>query len=399
MLPLRELCVQARSIVAPDAIEASGLRYIGLEHIESGSGRIADPAAGSGNAIEVASATFRFGPEHVLYGRLRPYLNKVALPDFQGRCTTEVLPLLPTPLVTRDYLAFLLRSEAAVNAAQRTAVGSRMPRADLDELFRQEFSVPSPLDQAVIVSRLKASMAQIQHAQMEISSQLALAGRLPNALLREHFGEAAPLAVGGSKRIDSRWMWAPLLDSCRLESGHTPSRRHPEWWGGDVPWLALPDIRKLHGKFAYETTENTNDAGLKNSSARLLPVGTVCLCRDASIGFVTMLGRPMATSQHFCNWVCNPQTLDPEFLMYAFMASFDYLRELGSGSVLKTIYMPTIQSFHLCAPALEEQRRIARRLRDRLAAAEALSSRLRERQAEIAQLPRRLLAAAFEPVA
>ncbi len=181
----------------------------------------------------------------------------------------------------------------------------------------------------------------------------------------------------------------------RLESGHTPSRRHPEWWGGDVPWLALPDIRKLHGKRAYETTETINDAGLANSSARLLPVGTVCLCRDASIGFVTMLGRPMATSQHFCNWVCDPDCLDPEFLMYAFMASFDYLRELGSGSVLKTIYMPTIQSFHINAPAITEQRRIARMLRDQLAAAEVLQTRLAQRQAEIERLPQRILAAAF----
>lgn len=162
-----------------------------------------------------------------------------------------------------------------------------------------------------------------------------------------------------------------------------------------MPWLALPDIRRLHGKVAYETAENINDAGLANSSARRLPVGTVCLCRDASIGYVTVLGRPMATSQHFCNWVCDPDRLDPDFLMYAFMASHDYLRELGSGSVLKTIYMPTIQSFHLCAPAIEEQRRIARRLRERLAAAESLTESLRARLAEIERLPQRLLAAAF----
>lgn len=162
-----------------------------------------------------------------------------------------------------------------------------------------------------------------------------------------------------------------------------------------MPWLALPDIRKLHGKLALETIETINDAGLANSSARLLPVGTVCLCRDASIGFVTMLGRPMATSQHFCNWICDPESLDPEFLMYAFMASFDYLRALGSGSVLKTIYMPTIQSFHISAPSIDEQRRIARTLREQLAAAEALQKRLAERQVEIERLPQRILAAAF----
>lgn len=103
----------------------------------------------------------------------------------------------------------------------------------------------------------------------------------------------------------------------------------------------------------------------------------------------------MATSQDFCNWVCDPNKMDPEFLMYAFMASQDYLRELGSGAVHKTIYMPTIQSFHVCAPGIEEQRRIARTLRERLAAVEALTAGLKARLSEIERLPERLLAATF----
>src|SRR5690349_9435790 len=107
------------------------------------------------------------------------------------------------------------------------------------------------------------------------------------------------------ERAANDWSWRPLCALADLQSGHTPSRRRPEWWGGNVPWLALPDIRRLHGKYAYETGENTNDSGLANSSARLLPVGTVCVSRTASIGFVTILGRPMATSQDFCNWVCD----------------------------------------------------------------------------------------------
>jgi type I restriction enzyme S subunit len=128
------------------------------------------------------------------------------------------------------------------------------------------------------------------------------------------------------------------------ESGHTPSRRHPEWRGGDVPWLALPDIRKLHGKVGYETAETTNALGLANSSARLLPVNTVCVSRTASIGFVTLLGKPMATSQDFCNWICDRDKLDPEFLMYAFMASHEHLRELGSGAVHNDRIVPRLRA-------------------------------------------------------
>lgn len=196
------------------------------------------------------------------------------------------------------------------------------------------------------------------------------------------------------RRGNSRWR--RLTDIAKLESGHTPSRRRPEWWGGNVPWLALPDIRRLHGKFAYETAEYTNDAGLANSSARLLPVGTVCLSRTASVGFTTILGKPMATSQDFCNWICNPDELDSEFLMYAFMASQGAIRELGSGAVHKTIYMPTIQTFHICAPELDEQRCIARLLRDHLAVAHSLIDKIEAQRADAATLPERMLSSAFE---
>src|ERR1700730_5082177 len=90
-------------------------------------------------------------------------------------------------------------------------------------------------------------------------------------------GSVAPIhaSLPKERRAADGWHWRPLRDCAELQSGHTPSRRHPEWWGGAVPWLALPDIRRLHGKHAYETGECTNDEGLANSSARLLPWGTV----------------------------------------------------------------------------------------------------------------------------
>ena len=157
----------------------------------------------------------------------------------------------------------------------------------------------------------------------------------------------------------------------RLESGHTPSRRRPEWWGGDVPWIALPDIRALDGKLAFETTEYTNQLGIANSSARVLPKHTVVMSRTASVGFVTMMGRPMATSQDFVNWVCGPE-LDPFFLAYALRASREYIRGLASGAVHKTIYMPTLHSLQICVPPIDEQRRIVAELDTRLAEAERL---------------------------
>ena len=157
--------------------------------------------------------------------------------------------------------------------------------------------------------------------------------------------------------LPAGWRRVLLQDVARLESGHTPSRKHPEWWGGDIAWLSLKDVSSLDGKFIEETQDYTNELGIANSSARLLPEGTVCLCRTASVGNAVILGREMATSQDFANWVCNEE-LDPEYLLAAFLSSQREFAKEKQGSTHKTIYMPTIRKFQVLLPPLEQQRRI-----------------------------------------
>lgn len=355
---------------------------------------------------EVGSGYSYFEQGDVLFAKVSPCMQngKHALIERTiggfGFGSTEFHVVRPGPALHSRWLLHFLRRAEVIDSAAKTFTGSvglqRVPDTYLRTL---QFDLPTLADQERAVRQLDAALAQARLCTFAIDIALTDAMKLPTAHLKAVFGQVPPIAVAKADGAAPGWRWAQLTDLARLESGHTPSRRRPEWWGGDVPWLALPDIRKLHGLRAHHTVENTNDAGLANSSARLLPVNTVCLCRDASIGFVTILGRPMATSQHFANWVCDATRLDPGYLMYAVMASHDYLRELGSGSVLKTIYMPTIQSFHVLAPDITEQRRIAGLLRDRLRATATLLQRLRERQADIARLPQRLLAAAFAPPA
>jgi Type I restriction modification DNA specificity domain len=84
-----------------------------------------------------------------------------------------------------------------------------------------------------------------------------------------------------------------------LETGHTPSRRHPEWWGGDIPWIGIRDATENHVRTIVTTNQHTNELGIENSSARILPANTACLSRTASVGYVVVMRRPMATSQDF----------------------------------------------------------------------------------------------------
>ena len=142
-----------------------------------------------------------------------------------------------------------------------------------------------------------------------------------------------------------------------MESGHTPSRRHPEYWDGTVPWIGIKDAKINHGRRIEDTLQKTNELGLANSSARLLPENTVCLSRTASVGYVLVMGRPMATSQDFVNWVCTDD-LEPDFLKYLLIAEGDDILRFASGSVHQTIYFPEAKAFHVCHPKVPEQRRI-----------------------------------------
>ncbi len=166
------------------------------------------------------------------------------------------------------------------------------------------------------------------------------------------------LAVGGQRRLPRQgWRWVKMTDVACLESGHTPSRGHEEYWGGDISWLSIGDARNSHGFTVNETQQRTNSLGIANSAARVLPIGTVCLSRTASVGYVVVLGAPMATSQDFINWACGEE-LEPEFLKYLLLAEGRDFSDLSSGSIHQTIYVPEAKAFYVCIPDVETQLRI-----------------------------------------
>jgi type I restriction enzyme S subunit len=160
------------------------------------------------------------------------------------------------------------------------------------------------------------------------------------------------------KKAPPGYEWRALASVARLETGHTPSRKKPEYWGGDVPWIGIRDATGNHGRVIHATNENTNPLGISNSSARILPADTVCLSRTASVGYVVVMGRPMATSQDFVNWVCSDE-LNPHYLKYALLSEQRALRMFAVGSVHSTIYFPEVKAFHLCMPSRKVQDAVA----------------------------------------
>ncbi len=188
---LGECCVQERKAITSDRPEYTEMPYLGLEHIEGSTGRIlvSEKAA---RGSESTSNNFCFTPEHVLYGKLRPYLNKVALPDFSGRCSTEIIPLRPVDM-DRGFLAWFLRRSDTVEYAMRGKTGSRMPRASMKELLLLPIPLPPLAEQRRIVAALETRLAAAERARHAALSQLNALEAMPAALLRKVFEREAKI--------------------------------------------------------------------------------------------------------------------------------------------------------------------------------------------------------------
>ena len=176
---LGDVVEQDKISLKPSDELCSRLPYLSLEHVEPGTGRI-NPLGKS----KIASNTFIFDDRHVLYGKLRPYLNKVATPDFRGRCTTEIIPLLPKG-TNREYLAHFLRLPETVEYAMSGKTGSRMPRTDMRAFMHLPVPLPPLAEQQRIVRFLDEKLAAIEKAKPMVEAQLEAAEALAFAFLSE----------------------------------------------------------------------------------------------------------------------------------------------------------------------------------------------------------------------
>lgn len=306
--------------------------------------------------------------------------------------------IVDTKLAEKAYLLYALRSKLARKHIEHLATGTSDSMRNIAQgvITSIPIALPQIVEQRRIASSLKSQLESVEEAHHVAVKQVSETVALRVAIYREAFCGVVPIAVTSDfECAPTDWHWTKLTDVARIESGHTPSRSRPDWWGGDISWVSLTEIRALDGLWVAETKIKTNSAGVANSAARVLPRGTVCFSRTASVGFVAIMAKPMATSQDFANWVCG-DAIDPEFLMHALIRSRTELRALATGATHKTIYMPTLQAFHVCLPDRCTQEQIVARLKAQLGAVEQMRQAATAQLEEITRLPARLLARAFD---
>lgn len=126
---------------------------LNLDMIESNTGKVIE------KVYEISDNTLSVQPfdeDNVLFSKLRPYLNKVVVPDEYGLATTELVPLRPNQeVLNKVFLSYLLRSQQFVTFANKISGGTKMPRMPLAELRNFKCILPPMSEQLKFVSIAK----------------------------------------------------------------------------------------------------------------------------------------------------------------------------------------------------------------------------------------------------
>jgi type I restriction enzyme S subunit len=166
---LGEITEPSKEKVNPQEIQRT--LYIGLEHIEKDTGKL----LGFGCSEEVRSTKAVFHRGDLLYGKLRPYLNKVYIADFDGICSTDILVFSRSPYVLNRYLLYRLLSADFVRYANLNVSGVQHPRTNFKILSQFPLAIPPAAEQRRIVAeietqftRLDAAVAALERAQANL---------------------------------------------------------------------------------------------------------------------------------------------------------------------------------------------------------------------------------------
>lgn len=212
-----------------------------LDHIESGTGqlltKVIKPLADAG------SSTHAFDERHVLYSKLRPYLNKVLLPDSVGIGTTELVPLLPDPkILDRDYLAHYLKSNMFVNWVSNQTAGAKMPRVAMSSFWAHEIPLPPLLEQ----KRIAGILDKADSLRRKNQQAIQLADQFLRAVFLDMFGDPVSNPKG--------WKKKPLGDLIKVSSGNGLTSIEMKK-NGKYPVYGGNGVNGYHNEYMFEDTQ------------------------------------------------------------------------------------------------------------------------------------------------
>lgn len=331
-----------RRVVEPDEIENDTM-FVGLEHLVPGGGLTGVVAVSSG---EIASAKFAFDGRHVLLGKLRPNLAKSARPDFSGVCSTDILPIRPSPKLDRNFLAHFVAWPRTVALAAQRATGANLPRLSPAQLEAFRLPLPPVAEQRRIGDALDAA------------HRLCAPRRQTSEVLQRL--EATLIA---SSPVERSVPVADLLDEQRggIRTGPFGSQLlHSEFVDEGIQVLGIDNA--VANEFKPSVSRHITEAKFKQLKRYAVHPGDVLITIMGTNGRAAVVPDDIGVAintKHLCcitldRGQCLPRYLHAYFLHHP--VAHRYLKRRAKGAIMEGLNMGIIKELPVALPNMEEQR-------------------------------------------
>ncbi len=195
--------------------------------------------------------------------------------------------------------------------------------------------------------------------------------------------------------LKAGWSWVKLGDIGKVVSGGTPSTKVEEYFDGNISWLTPADLTGYPHKFISRGRRNISEKGLKSSSAKLIPKGSILFSSRAPIGYVVIAQNDISTNQGFKNLIPK-QNVFNEYVYYYLKASKQLAESNASGTTFKEISAKSFANLPIPLPPLPEQRRIVEKIEELFSELDNGIDNLKKAKAQIKTYRQAVLKFAFE---
>lgn len=255
-----------------------------------------------------------------------------------------------------DWIYYFLLSPIGFEELKSITTGTAVPKFNKTDLKTIPLPVPPLAEQQRIVDRIESLFAKLDEAKEKAQAVVDSFETRKAAILHKAF--TGELTKKWRKSENTRWVYKKIKDCCKLGSGGTPSRKVPDFYKGDIPWIKTGEIE---WNDIYDTEEKITQSAIDNSSARCYKPGVVLVAMygmGVTRGKASILRVQAATNQAVC--VLEPQgaLLYNRYLLYYFMRNYWDIREKAVGGNQLNLSLTIIKELNIEIPPIDEQMEI-----------------------------------------
>ena len=263
---------------------------------------------------------------------------------FDAYQRTYIIESLDKDKLLPRYMFYFL--ELYIETLRKESIGGVIKYIKLGNLTNAKIFLPDLATQQKIIDILDKSVAAIARRKKQLASC--------DMLVKSQFIEM----FGGCSLRDRQTDWVKIGTVAEVVGGSTPKTDKKEYWDGEYYWITPAEISE-DDFVVYKTQRTLTELGVRSSSLRRLPTGTILLSSRAPIGKVAIAGVEMYCNQGFKNLVCGKE-LNPIYGYALLKYNTEYLNSLGRGATFKEISKAIVENIYIPVPPIERQNDFAR---------------------------------------